>query len=86
MKLSSAFCLCCYHRIHQVVSSAILNQEVPANQIRHTRAVLDAIMSDDGATWGTFGSSEEIAQLFGRAVSQCEAHKAGDDVVQTNQF
>lgn len=42
----------------------VFNQQVPTDEIRQTRAVLDAIVSDDGATWGKFGSSEEIFHLL----------------------
>ena len=42
----------------------VFNQQVPTDEIRQTRAVLDAIVFDDGPAWGKFGSSEEISHLL----------------------
>jgi len=57
------------------------------DQIWQICAVLDAIVSDDRATGLEFGAGEEIADLLKRsAVLQREAHQAGDDVVEADQF
>jgi hypothetical protein len=77
------------HRdVRQFASPAVLNQQVPTNQIRHTGTVLKAVVSSDRAAWLKFGSSEEIAHLLKPvcAVLQGDAHQAGNDVVQTDQF
>jgi hypothetical protein len=71
----------------QLVTAAVLHQQVPANQIRHTRTVIEASVSDDRATGCKLGTSEEIADLLKRsAVLQGETHQAGDDVVEADQF
>lgn len=44
-------------------------------------------MSNNGAAWGKFSPSEEIAELLKRsAVLQGKTHQAGDHVVETDQF
>jgi len=49
--------------------------------------MLEAIVPDDRATGRKLGTSEEIADLLKRsAVLQREAHQAGDDVVEADQF
>jgi hypothetical protein len=42
----------------------VFNQQVLTDEIGETGAGLDAIVPDDGATWGKFGSSEEISHLL----------------------
>ena len=77
----------CFWTMPQLVPAAVLDQQMPANQIRYTRAVLEAIVPDDRATGRKLGTSEEIADLLKRsAVLQREAHQAGDDVVEADQF
>jgi len=43
---------------------------MPANQIRQTRAVLDAIVLHDGAARGKLGACEEFADLLKRINSE----------------
>ena len=52
------------------------------------RTMFDGIAPDDGATWNTLGSSEELADLLKRspAVLQGKTHQAGDHVVDADQF
>lgn len=71
----------------QVVTLAELHQQMPADQIRHTRTMLEAIMPGHRAAWFKFGSSEEISDLLKRsAVLEGQTHQAGDDVVKADQF
>ncbi|MEK7764377.1 MAG: hypothetical protein AAB433_22620 [Nitrospirota bacterium] len=73
--------------MRQVLSLAVLHQQVPTNQIRHTRTVLQAIVPGHRAAWFKFGSSEEIADLLKRsAVLKGQAHQTGDDVIEADQF
>jgi len=53
------------------------------DQIRQIGTIRDASMLDDGATWSTFGSSEEIPALLKQ---RRETHEAGHHVVETDQF
>jgi len=50
----------------QVLTTTVFNQQVPTDEIRQARTMCNAIVPGDMATWGKFGSSEEIAQLFER--------------------
>jgi hypothetical protein len=60
---------------------------MPANQIRQTRAVLDAIVPQDGTARGELGVWEEFADLLKRStVLQRETHQAGNHVVEADQF
>ena len=60
---------------------------MPTNQIRQTRAVLDAIVPHDGAARGKLGAWEEFADLLKRStVLQRETHQAGKHVVEADQF
>ena len=69
------------------MSAAVLHQQMSANQIRQTRTVLEVIMPGHRATRFKFDACEEIAYLPSKgAVLQCEAHQAGDDIVQADQF
>jgi hypothetical protein len=71
----------------QLVSSAVLHQQMPADESRQTRAVLEAIMSEHGATRFKFDACEEITHLLKwSAVLQRETHQAGDDVVETDEL
>ncbi len=71
----------------QVLSAAGLHQQMSANQIRQTCTVLEAIVSGHRATWSKFHFCEEIADLLKwSAVLQSDAHQAGYDVVETDQF
>ena len=50
----------------QLVMAAVLHQQVPANEIRQTCAVLDVLVPDDVAIRGKLGACEEIADLLKR--------------------
>ena len=56
----------CDWSMSHFVTAAILHQQVPTDQIRQTRTVLEAIMSDNRSTWSKFGVREELADLFKR--------------------
>ena len=56
----------------------VLNQQMSTDEIGETGAVLDAIVADDGATWGKFGSSEEISQLLSGMLTGSEEGKPGE--------
>ena len=59
----------------QFITAAVLHQQMPANQIRETRAGLQAIVPGHRATWSKLGACEEIADLLKRsAVLQGETH------------
>jgi len=69
LALSKSWCgvhSCGDRNMPEVVTAAVLHQQMPANEIRQTCAVLEAIMPDDGATWGKFGACEEIADVLKR--------------------
>ena len=51
-------------RVGQLFSPAVLDQQVPADQIRQTRTMLEAIVSGHGAAWSKFNPCEEIAELL----------------------
>ena len=71
----------------QIITAAKLNQQMPANQIRQTRTMLEALVPGRRATWRKFGASEEITDLLKwSAVLQGEVHQAGDHVVEADQF
>ena len=71
----------------QLVTVAILDQQMPANQIRQTRTVFEAIVPGYRAAWLKFGACEEITDLLKRsAILQGETHQAGHYVVETDQF
>ena len=58
-----------------------------ANQIRQTRAGLEAIVPGHRAAWFKFGADEEIADLIKRsAILQGETHQVGHHVVEPDQF
>ena len=70
-----------------LLTPAVLHQQMPANEIRQTRAVLEVIMPGHRATWSELGACEEIADLLKwSAVLQGNAHQAGNYVVETDQF
>ncbi len=48
----------------QFFPAAVLDQQVPADQIRETRTVLEAIVPHDGTTGLKFGACEEIAHFL----------------------
>ena len=52
----------------QVVPAAGLDQQMPADQIRETRAGLEALVPDHGATGLKLGAGEEVANLLPRSV------------------
>jgi len=58
----------------QLVPSAVPHSQVPTDQIRQTRAGLEAIVTGHGAAWSKFRPSEEIADLLKR-----ERRTAGRD-------
>ena len=71
----------------EVVTAAVLHQQMPANQIRQTRAVFEAIMPGHRAAWSKLGTCEEIAELLKRStILQRETHQAGHHVVEADQF
>ena len=71
----------------QLLSAAVLHQQMPANQIRQSRTVLEAIVSRDRATRFKFDAGEEIAHLLqADAVLQRETHQAGEDIVEADQL
>lgn len=73
--------------MRQLIPLAIRHEQMSADQIRHTRTMLETIVPGHRATWIKFGSSEEIADLFKwSAVLQGQTHQAGNDVVETDQF
>ena len=71
----------------ELVTPAVLRQQVPPNEIRQARAGLEMLMPGDRAAWSKLSPCEEIADLLKRsAVLQGNAHQAGDYVVEANQF
>ena len=71
----------------QFVTAAILHQQMPANQIRQTHAVLDAIMPGHRAAWSKLGACKDIADLLEQsAVLQGKTRHVGDYIVETDQF
>lgn len=72
----------------EIKSSAIHDQEVPANQTCDTRTMLEAIVPRHRAIWSKLSPSEEIADLLqcGGAVLQGETAQAGNDVVEGDEF
>ena len=71
----------------QVLAPAVLDQQMSANEIRQTCAVLDVLVPDDVAIRGKLGACEEIADLLKRStVLQGETHQASHHVVEPDQF
>ncbi len=71
----------------QVLASAVLHQQMPANEIRQTRAVLKAIVSGHRAAGLKFGPSEEIANLFERSpVLKRDRCQASNYVIEGDQL
>ena len=67
----------------EVVSPAILDEQVSSDEIRQTGTVFQPVMSRDRPAWGKLGAREEIADLFeGCTVLQGDTHQAGNDVVE----
>lgn len=67
----------------QLVPSAVLDQQMPADQIGQTGTVFQAIVPGHGAAWGKFGACEEITELLeGCAVLKGHAHQAGYYIVK----
>lgn len=67
----------------EVVSPAILNEQVSSDEIRQTGTVFQSIVPRDGPAWGKLGAREEIADLFdGCTILQGDAQQAGNDVVE----
>ena len=60
--------------VGQVLAPAVRHQQMPANEIRQTRAGLGAIMSNNRATRFKFDTSEEIADIH-----ESEHRTAGQD-------
>ena len=59
----------------EILPSAVLHQQVPADEIRQTRTMLQAIMPAYRAAWLKFGFCEEIAHLLnGSVVLQGQTH------------
>lgn len=71
----------------EILPPAILDEQMPADQIRETGAVLDAIMPEDRARGLKLGACEEIAD-FREWCSMLErdARQTGDYVVEPDQF
>ena len=70
-----------------VLTAAVFDEEMPADEIGQTRTVLQPIVPGHRAARLEFGASEEIAELLkGSAVLEGDAQQAGDDVVQTDQL
>jgi len=60
---------------------------MPANEIRQTRTLFEAIMPEHRAAWSKLGACEEIAEFLKRsAVLQCNTHQTGNDIVETDQL
>jgi hypothetical protein len=71
----------------QLIPMAVFDEQVSTDEIRETRALLEALVPDDGTTGFELGASEEIADLLQRcAVLQGDAHQASDNVVEPDQF
>src|SRR5467141_3342909 len=68
-RLSKLWCFLGVRRkwnMSQLVTAAILHRQMPTDQIRQTRARLEAIVPDDWATRGKLGACEEITDLLMR--------------------
>ena len=50
----------------QLVTVAILNQQIPTDQIRQTRTLLEVIVSEHWTAWGKLGVGEEITDFLKR--------------------
>ena len=50
--------------MRQLLTPAVPYKQASTDQIRQVRAMLEAVVPDDGTTRGTFGTSEEIADLL----------------------
>jgi hypothetical protein len=71
----------------QLGTAATLHQQMPADEIRQTRAGLQAIVSDDRAARSKFNLREEITDLLKRSpVLERDTHQAGNHIVETDQF
>jgi len=69
----------------QLLSAAVLHQQMSANQIWQTRTVLEVSVPRHRATWSKLGACEEIADLLKRsAVLKGNTHQTGDDVIETD--
>ena len=67
------------------MTTAILDQQMSANEIRQTRARLQAIVPHNGATRFKFDAGEELADFLKRcAILQSLTHQAGDYVIETD--
>jgi hypothetical protein len=53
--------------MRQLVTAAVVHQQMSADQIRQTRAGLEAIVPGHGAAWLKFGACEEIAHFLKRS-------------------
>jgi len=73
--------------VSHLFSPAVLDEQMPTDEIRQTRAGLQAIMSGNGPAWSELGAGEEIAELLKwSTVLKSHAHEAGYNVVQPDQF
>jgi hypothetical protein len=71
----------------ELMPAAVLHQQMPTDEIRQTRTLLEAIVSRHRATWSKLSPCEEITDLLKWcAILKRDAHQAGDDVVEANQF
>jgi hypothetical protein len=71
----------------QLVTAAVLHQQMSANQIRQTRTLSKVIVSGHEATWSKLGACKEIAELLKwSAVLQRETHQAGNHVVENDKY
>jgi hypothetical protein len=74
--------------MRQLLSSAVIHQQMPADEMQQTRTLLEAIVSGHWTARLKFGAWEEIADLQagGGAILQGETHQRGNHVVETDQF
>ena len=83
-------CSSLHHRgghVGQLIPMAVVDEQVSSDEIRETRALFEALVSDDGATGLELCASEELADLLQwSAILQGDAHQASDDIVQADQF
>lgn len=71
----------------EILSPAVLDEQMPADQIGETGTVSDAIMPGYRASRLKLGACEEISQLLDRsAVLQGDTRQAGQHVIEPDQF
>ena len=59
------------HTVAGSVPTVPAAQQVATDNFLQARTMFDVIAPDDGATWNTLGSSEEIADLLKRNLPYC---------------